>query len=682
MTGAGSGASNIINDRVQAEIETGSSVTATSGAVTLSASDNSKVQVFAGGFALSVAGGEGGGTALSLGASVAINNIGNTIETVIAHAPVSGAGGVSLNASESAQIEALTIAGSFSVATGEGGAIGFAGTGAGSGNTIHNTTTSSILNGSIITTGRGASVLVMASDTSGITANAGALAVSVAASEGGGLGGAVGAAAAVNSIANSVEAIVDASKITSGGGVSLNASSDDNIFTIAVGVAGSLAGGEGGGVALSGAGSGSGNTVTNTVEAAIKDGSTVTSVDQGEVRLTATDQSKITAASGSVALGVAGGEGGGAGLAIGVSAASNEIGTASTPNTVEAFIDNSTVTGDGGVNLSATSTARIWVLTVAGSFSGAGGEAGGLAFAGAGAGSGNTVNELIESEINDDSTVTSNSGAVDLVALDDSTITAAAGSVALTIAGGEGGGIGVSFGASVAINNITNTVEAEIGTSTVASASEVLVSASETATILATTVAAAGGVAGGEGGGIAVSGAGAGSSNNIGNQVIALVTCSTVGARNGGGVNVLAGDSANIQAIGIGVAISAAGGEGGGIAAGAGAAAAVNSIGDTVNATVNLSTVTSDGDVDVSANEAAVIFVLTVGLSGALAGGEGGGLALAGAGSGSGNTIGNNVESTIEESKVISNTGAVKVMTSDGSTITAAAGARPRRWLR
>ena len=86
----------------------------------------------------------------------------------------------------------------------------------------------------------------------------------------------------------------------------------------------------------------------------------------GAVGLTATDQSKITAAAGSVALGVAGGEGGGVGLAVGVSVASNDIGTAATPNTVEAFIDNSSVTGDSGVDLTTrTSAAKIWVPTIA-----------------------------------------------------------------------------------------------------------------------------------------------------------------------------------------------------------------------------------------------------------------------------------------------------------------------------
>ncbi len=61
--------------------------------------------------------------------------------------------------------------------------------------------------------------------------------------------------------------------------------------------------------------------------------------------MSATDGSKITAAAGSVALGVAGGEGGGIGLAVGLSVASNQLGSAGSPDLVEAFIDDSNVTG-------------------------------------------------------------------------------------------------------------------------------------------------------------------------------------------------------------------------------------------------------------------------------------------------------------------------------------------------
>ena len=64
---------------------------------------------------------------------------------------------------------------------------------------------------------------------------------------------------------------------------------------------------------------------------------------------------------------------------VGVSVASNEIGIAATPIPLKPFIDNSSVTGDGGVNLTATSAAKIWVLTIAGSAAGAGREGGGIA---------------------------------------------------------------------------------------------------------------------------------------------------------------------------------------------------------------------------------------------------------------------------------------------------------------
>ena len=58
-------------------------------------------------------------------------------------------------------------------------------------------------------------------------------------------------------------------------------------------------------------------------------------------------------------------------------------------------------------------------------------------------------------------------GDVVLLATDDSTINAAAGSVALSVAGGQGGGVAAGFGASVTVNEISNGVAARIDASAV-----------------------------------------------------------------------------------------------------------------------------------------------------------------------------------------------------------------------
>src|SRR5580700_1434791 len=98
-------------------------------------------------------------------------------------------------------------------------------------------------------------------------------------------------------------------------------------------------------------------------------------------------------------------------------------------------------------------------------------------------------------------------------------ISAEAGAVALGLSPGDDS-IAASFGASLAMNVIGNTIEALIGASTVTgeggdSGIGVSLNALGNATILATTVAAAGAVSGGEGSGLAGTGAGAGSSNTI-----------------------------------------------------------------------------------------------------------------------------------------------------------------------
>ena len=99
------------------------------------------------------------------------------------------------------------------------------------------------------------------------------------------------------------------------------------------------------GFAFSGAGAGSGNTIRNTIEAAIKNGSTVTTTGTGEVSLSAMDASTIIADAGGVAIavGASGQETGGA-VSIGVSIADNVI-----ENQAKAYIDDPQGPGQGRV---------------------------------------------------------------------------------------------------------------------------------------------------------------------------------------------------------------------------------------------------------------------------------------------------------------------------------------------
>src|SRR5439155_17329844 len=131
-------------------------------------------------------------------------------------ATATGAGGVLLNATSTSTIDSVTAAG---VVVGTGGAIGglsFTGAGAGSGNTISDTTEARLAR-STVTTDPGQLVRGLAADNATINASAGAIGIAIAGGGGGGGSAAAGASMAVNMITNTVRATVDASTVNSGG---------------------------------------------------------------------------------------------------------------------------------------------------------------------------------------------------------------------------------------------------------------------------------------------------------------------------------------------------------------------------------------------------------------------------------------------------------------------------------
>src|SRR5262249_57888931 len=91
----------------------------------------------------------------------------------------------------------------------------------------------------------------------------------------------------------------------------------------------------------------------------------------GGVSVTASDDTSIRGDTGGYAVSLAGSlGGGGAGAgALGASESDNEIGTKS-GQSVEAYIDNATVTAAADVTLSASSTATIWSLAIGASLAG------------------------------------------------------------------------------------------------------------------------------------------------------------------------------------------------------------------------------------------------------------------------------------------------------------------------
>ena len=287
--------------------------------------------------------GEGGsGTAASLGAAIAINQVTNHSKAFVDHSTVTAVGGVTLSAVENASITALTIGGAVAAGanTGGGNATGVALAGAGSGNTVKNDTEAYVLGGSV--TASAGPITITATDTSTITANGGGVGIAVAGTGGGnGVAVSVGISAASNDVENSVLAYVDSSTVAAtNGAVALSRDRDRDDPGARRSAARSASAPAEAATASAWAqrGPGSGNTIKDTVEAYIQNGSTVTA-GGGDLTLTALDKPTIVANGGGVGISVGAASGNGVGVSLGVSVAINDV-----EDPVKAFIDASKAT--------------------------------------------------------------------------------------------------------------------------------------------------------------------------------------------------------------------------------------------------------------------------------------------------------------------------------------------------
>ncbi len=346
------------------------------------------------------------------------------------------------------------------------------------------------------------------------------------------------------------------------------------------------------------------------MDAYIQGSSTVTTTNGGNVIVTATDTSSIAAIAGGLGVGVGVGVGdlGGAGLGVslGVAAANNDI-----ENTVKAYVDGSSVTSAGMVKLSATEKSTIFTVTIGGAVAvGVGGGAlvgAGIAVAVAGSDSSSTIKNNVDAYVSGGSTVTANGGNVAIDATDSSSITAGGGGFAAAIGVGAGliaGGVAVAAGFAVATNNIQNSVLAYVDHSTVsATGHSVTLAALEMATSTAVTVGGAVSVAVGAGiGGAAAIAVGVGSSiNTVKNTVEAyLANGATVTTTTSGDVTLTATDSPNLTATTVAASVGFAAGLVGATFT-ISAAIANNDVEDTVKAYSDSSTITSAGQIKLSA---------------------------------------------------------------------------------
>jgi hypothetical protein len=569
---AGSVAYNDISDSAMAIIDD-SAVTAARDVV-VSASDTSKILAITGAGSVLI----GSSSGAAVGASISINDISNTVTAEILNGSmvIADRNGT-IQASSVADIDAWAIAGAGSVSKGDtdSTAVRFAGAGAVTVNTISNTVLARILNSTLIASNGG--IMISANDASTIDAISGALAFVVTANNETTLDFSVAAAVGINDISNSTMSSGFNSTLTAATAaqdVALSADSTSTIFSLAIGIAGTVSTGTGSGISFAGAGSGTSNDINNTVTAILSGGTTTAG---GDLSVTASDNSTIEADAGGVAVALSRGP---PVLAIGLSVAINQI-----TNTASALLAGPMTLIVGNVNVSATSNYLIDVLTIAVSASvGISQDNASFGLAGAGAGSGNKVTNTIESRVTD-LTTTGITGNLSVSATEEGTINADAGGGALALNISQGGSSGgAAVGAAAATNQITNTVTASIANSDIDVGGDITVEASSSPTIDTFTFGIAGTVSASQQSSFAFAAAGSGSGNTIRGSTIAEVVSTDLTA--GGMIKVLAKDKTVITSDAGGVSVGLGISSNTSVTIGFGAAVAMNTITKTLRARV------------------------------------------------------------------------------------------------
>ena len=272
---------------------------------------------------------------------------------------------------------------------------------------------------------------------------------------------AAGVSVAVNDETTTVAAYLDNAQVGHGVAVGITAENSSTIDAVTVAGAAVFSNTTIVGLAFSGAGAGSGNDVQNTIQAFVED---CTGMQPQSVSLAAIDASQISATAIAIALSVSLNDASGIATAIsmGGTATSNQI-----ENTIEAYIQNSTISALGSVTIESVESSSIDALCVGAAFADStAGNGVSLAGAGAGAIAINTIANVVSASIMDNSFV--NSNGITISAFDSATIDASADGSAVAIGtGGAGVGIGLALGLSVAKNTISDDVLAAVQGSTV-----------------------------------------------------------------------------------------------------------------------------------------------------------------------------------------------------------------------
>ena len=588
IAGAGSVAINWIRTTVAASISdipnldptAGADEISAGGALSITASDSSTIESLAGAFSL--AGWGVSGASGAIGASVSYNVLGGdprnsasqTVNSVRASLErIDGsvqAGSIDVHATHHGEISNVTVAGAAAGSFSLGGSVSI--------NTVRIATEAVIADAvGVTTTQTGASsVRVRADDEkSKIWTMAGG--VGIAIPKGAGLGVAAGVAAAENRVTSTTTASVVTTKLTSAGGIGIEASSDPTIHAWTIGVA--VAAGSGTGGKFAGAGAGSGNTVNSTTEAFVRDavGPDGIAANGGWITVSAEDRANILAVAGAFAIAGSLGGGGVAG-SVGASVTENIV----TP-VVHAFLANSSVRASGGLLLHSEEDATINAHAIGGTISVSSGAAS-TSVAIAATKATNTVDADVESWMTGVSTGTTAPRSVTLEAVQTSEIIAHCISASVSIAAAGGAGVSLSGGGAAATNTIESETHATIDDSTIDSRGGLKLNAVNTATIDATVAAVSLSAAGGQAG-LAVAIGASLADNEVTGTTESLLKNSTVTASGKIAITAEAAQTVEALVLAGAVALSNASFSGG---AGAGSgASSINTVGMHVIASID-----------------------------------------------------------------------------------------------
>ena len=357
-----------------------------------------------------------------------------------------------------------------------------------------------------------------------------------------------------------VHAFLKDTSMDAEGSLAIIATANQTVDAIVVAASGAISAGSVG-VGLSGAGVSADNRIASDVQAYIDgDGSSGLGIDALHVSISAEDTSIIDAEAEAASLAAAFAGSVGVSLSIGVSIATNTI-----TNDVQAYLVNAASVTAISVDVSSEEQATVDASSVAASLSVAVGSLG-VALSGAGADSTNVIANEVEAYIQD-SSVTTTTGDVNVVAESSSTITALVGAVAAAVSGGAvavSGAVGVSLGRNRIGykkedgSGLHNSVLAYIKSAVVNSGRNILVEAH--AVDRTSLESFSGSVALAAGMGAAVAGSGAEATTQLGTKVEAYILNSTLVA--GADITVDADADSVIQkshAIGTAVAASVVG---------------------------------------------------------------------------------------------------------------------------